>query len=77
VLCVCVRPPAWYAAGADFILGSVCFELRICKGGLIPSWTKELLPLLEDELFRTVSQLGLLCSTDYKQVWDCMQQNSH
>ena len=38
---------------------------------------KELFPLLEDELFRTVSQLGLLCSTDYKQVWDCMQQNSH
>ena len=38
------------------------------------SWTKELLPLLEDEPFRTASQLGLLCSTDYKQVWDCLQQ---
>ena len=46
----------------------------VCKGGRIPSCTKELLPLLEDELFRTVSQLGLLCSTDYKQVWDCLQQ---
>jgi len=37
-------------------------------------WTKELLPLLEDEPFRTVSQLGLLGSTDYKQVRDCLQQ---
>ena len=38
---------------------------------------KELFLLLEDEMFRTVSQLGLLYLTDYtesKQVWDCLQQ---
>ena len=53
----------------------VRFELYV-KEANIPEerWTKELLPLLEDEQFRTVSQLGLLGSTDYKQVRDCLQQ---
>ena len=70
-----VRPPVRYAAGADFNLWSVRFELYV-KEANIPEerWTKELLPLLEDEPFRTVSQLGLLGSTDYKQVRDCLQQ---
>ena len=70
-----VRPPARYAVGADFALWSVRFELY-AKEARIPEarWTKELLQLLEDEPFRTVSQLGLLDSTDYKQVRDCLQQ---
>ena len=42
-----VRPPARYAAGADFTLWCLRFELYV-KEARIPEerWTKELLPLL-------------------------------
>jgi len=36
VLCICVRPPAWCAAGADFILGSVCFKLYAKEARFLP-----------------------------------------
>ena len=36
-------------------------------------WTSELLPLLEDEPFRLVSQQGLVQSSDYKEVADCLR----
>ena len=35
------------------------------------AWTRELVPLLEDEPFRVVDQLGLTESTDYDAA--CMQ----
>ena len=36
-------------------------------------WTSELLPLLNDEPFRTISQQGLVESTDYKTVMECLR----
>ena len=35
---------------------------------------KELLPLCEDAPFRAVSQAGLISSTDFKGVKDCLQK---
>ena len=35
-------------------------------------WTDELLPLLEDEPFRVVTQQGLIDSTDYAAVFSCL-----
>jgi len=36
MLCICVRPPAWYAAGADFTLWSVHFELYAKEARFLP-----------------------------------------
>lgn len=62
-----MRPPARYSA---LELWLTRFELHMKELGIAEDqWTKELLnPLLEDEPFRVVTQLGLVCSTDYKAI---------
>ena len=64
-----LRPPARYSADADLELWLTRFELNV-REARIPEdqWTKELLPLLEDEPFRVIAQLGLVQSTDYEAV---------
>ena len=61
-----MRPPSRFTSGADFELWLKCFELYV-KRAEFPKeqWTRELLPLLDDEPFRVIDQLGLTESTDY------------
>ncbi len=64
-----MRPPSRFASGGDFGLWLKRFELY-AKRAAFPKehWTRELVPLLEDEPFRVVDQLGLTESTDYDAV---------
>ena len=59
---------AIFVQSRSWLYPLICALWAIIMQSRPASLTKELLPLLEDELFRTVSQLGLLCSTDYKQL---------
>ena len=70
-----MRPRARYSAGADIELWLTRFELYVRELGIAQNqWTRELLPLLEDEPFRVVTQLGLVHSTDYKAVTTGLRQ---
>ena len=72
---VSMRPPVRYSAGADIELWLTRFELYVRELGIAQNqWTRELLPLLEDEPFRVVTQLGLVHSTDYKAVTTGLRQ---
>ena len=64
---VSLRPPPRYAASTtDLDLWLKRFELYVRRIELPEEqWAAELLPLLDDEAFRVVSQLGLESSTDY------------
>ena len=64
-----MRPPSRFAAGGGFELWLKRFELY-AKRAAFPKeqWTKELIPLLEDEPFRVVDQLDLTESTNYDAV---------
>ena len=68
------RPPPRFATGTDFSLWIKRVELYIQEAGL-PEEKKgaELVSLLEDELFRIVSQLGLVSETvEYDMVKACL-----
>ena len=69
-----VRPPAKFTERTDWGLWISRFE-RYVKEAKVPDLerVKELLPLLEDEPFRLVVQNGLLESTDYAAVQDCLR----
>ena len=56
-------PPSRFTAKSDFNLWFMRFELytEISDGERV----KELLPLLDGELFRAVNQMGLIGSTEY------------
>ena len=64
-----LRPPSRFASGGDFELWLKHFKLY-AKRAAFPKeqWTNELVPLLEDEPFQVVDQLGLSESTDYDAV---------
>ena len=64
-----MRPPSRFASGGDFELWLKRFELY-AKRAAFPreQWTREFVPLLEDEPFRVVDQLGLTESSDYDAV---------
>ena len=68
-----LRPPARFSPGSDLDLWLKWFE-KYVEQTKIPQeqWTGELLPLLEDEPFRVVTQQGLVDSTDYKAVISCL-----
>ena len=69
-----LRPPARFSPGSDLDLWLKRFE-KYVEQTKIPQeqWTGELLPLLEDEPFRVVTQQGLVDSTDYKAVISCLR----
>ena len=69
-----LRPPARFSPGCDLELWLRQFEMYI-KQAKIPEeqWTGELLPLLDDEPFRVITQQGLVDSTDYKAVTKCLK----
>ncbi len=64
-----MRPPARFTAGTDLELWLTRFELY-ARGSAIPEadWKAELLPLLDDEAFRMVNQLGLVQAGSYDDV---------
>ena len=72
-----VRPPARFVAGTDFTLWIQRVELYM-KEAEIPDEKKgrELVSLLEDDAFRIVSQMGLLCAdkVEYAAVKMCLQR---
>ncbi len=71
-----MRPPARFSAGADLELRLTRFELWLtrfelyARGAAIPEaeWKTEHLPLLDDEPFRVVNQLGLVEVGSYEEV---------
>ena len=69
-----LRPPARFSPESDLDLWLKRFEkyvkqIKISK----EQWTGELLPLLDDEPFRVVTQQGLIDSTDYEAVISCLR----
>ena len=75
-----VRPPARFVAGTDFTLWIQRVELYM-KDVEIPDEKKgqELVSLLEDDAFRIVSQMGLLCAdnVEYTAVRYAFRDSSH
>ncbi len=64
-----MRAPAQFAVGMDLTLWPTRFELYAQGSGISNTeWKAELLPLLDDELFRIVNQLGLVDAGDYADV---------
>lgn len=71
-----LRPPARFAAGADFKLWLTRFEMYVQQASIAETQkVKELLALLEDEPFRVVSHSGLLETGDYPAVTACLKQH--
>ena len=72
-----LRPPARFAAGADFKLSLTRFEMYVRQADIAEDQqrVKELLALLEDEPFRVVSQRGLLETGDCHAVTECLHQH--
>ena len=72
-----VRPPTGFVAGTDFTLWIQRVELYM-KEAAIPEEKRgqELVSLLEDDAFRIVSQMGLLCAdtVEYAAVKMCLQR---
>ena len=70
---MCLRPLGRFSRGNDLDLWLKQFEKYVEQTKIPPEqWTGELLPLLEDEPFRVVTQQGLVDSTDYKAIISCL-----
>ena len=69
-----LRPPPRLTTGSDYNLWFTHFELHV-REAKIPDAkrVKELLPLVDDKLFRAISQMGLVESTDYAAVKECLR----
>ena len=68
-----LRPPR-FSPGGDLDLWLIRFQMYVKQTSIAQErWTSELLPLLDDEPFRTISQQGLAESTDYKTVVKCLR----
>ena len=58
---VCARPPSKFSATTDFNLWIQRFELYLKEAEIpVDKRARELVSLLEDGLFRVISQLGLV-----------------
>ena len=69
-----LRPPSRFSPGGDLDLWLKRFEMYVKQTKIAEDqWTGELLPLLDDEPFRTISQQGLVDSSDYKAVVKCLR----
>ena len=70
-----LRPPARFTEKADFALWIRRFERYVLEAKIPDEKrTSELFPLLEDEPFRVVVQQGLVDSTDYDEVVQCLRR---
>ena len=64
-----LHPPPCFPPGGDLDLWLKRFKMYVKHPKIAQEqWTSELLPLLDDEPFRTISQQGLVESTNYKAV---------
>ncbi len=70
------RPPPRYAVSTDLDLWLKRFELYVRQTGIPENqWAAELLPLLDDESFRVVLQLGLTAETTaFSTITECLKQ---
>ena len=63
-----------FSPGSDLDLWLKRFEMYVEQNKIAEDqWTGELLPLLDDEPFRTISQQGLVDSSNYKAVVKCLR----
>ena len=68
-----LRPPSRFSAGADLVLWRKRFELYAHQAKITEDqWTGEVLPLLDDEPFRLVTQQGFDGSSEYSAVLKCL-----
>ena len=76
VMRIGLRPPPSFPAIGDWELWVSRFELYVLQATISEGlWTKELLTLLEDELFQVLSRHRPANSNDYKAVCACLQQH--
>ncbi len=70
------RPPPRYTVSSDLDLWLRRFELYVRQAGIPENqWVAELLPLLDDEAFRVVLQLGLTAeSAAFATITECLKQ---
>ncbi len=69
-----LRPPARFSPESDLDLWLKRFEKYVKQIKILKKqWTGKLLPSLEDEPFRVVTQQGLIDSTDYEAVICCLR----
>ena len=65
-----LRPPPRFTPGADLDLWITRFEMYLKQAKIAEEqWTAELLPMLDDEPFRTVLRQGLSASSLYNIRW--------
>lgn len=68
-----LRPSSRFSPGSDLDLWLKRFEMYVKQNKFAEDqWTGELLPLLDDEPFRIISQQGLVESSDFKTVVKCL-----
>ena len=69
-----LRPPPRFAPGTDLDLWITRFEMYLKQANTAEDqWTVELLPMLDDEPFRTILRQGLSASSQYKAVIECLR----
>ena len=74
VIRMSLHPPSRFSPGGDLDLWLKRFEKYLKQTKIAEDrWTSELLPLLDDEPFRKISQQGLVDSSDHKAVVKCLR----
>ena len=69
-----LRPPPRFAPGTDLDLWITRFEMYLKQANTAEDqWTVKLLPMLDDEPFRTVLRQRLSASSQYKAVIECLR----
>ena len=74
VVWMSLHPPPRFTPGTDLDLWITRFEMYLKQANTAEDqWTVELLPMLDDEPFRTVLRQGLSASSQYKAVIECLR----
>ncbi len=72
------RPPPRYTVSSDLDLWLIRFELYVRQASIPENqWVAELLPLLDNEAFCVVLQLGLPESAALATITKCLKQQFH
>ena len=68
-----LRPPFPFFSRSGSCIVAQRFELYACQAKIAEyQWTGEILPLLDDEPFRLVTQQGFDGSSEYSEVLKCL-----
>lgn len=66
--------PPCFSPGADLELWITRFEMYLKQAKIAEEqWTGELLPMLDDEPFRTVLHQGMSATNEYETVIQCLR----